>query len=443
MNYLLILVTCLSIGKLLGMDDVKVNRLDFYLRDLQNLIRDYLLKGDLHFTKTNMAPFVGLLGERHRDAITSVIITANNQWALTRSAKDLLIWNLQDKKKICSYPLLAHRKPITAAALSPNGRTALTASRDAVRLWALHQKFGTWTIIARSSFVNSVSLTDDGKWGLTQEFEGKALFWNFQDLKNIRSYELPGYSGSNLSITLSPDGRWASGSSANAGMIWDLQAPQSISLYLLQGHTDSITSLVLTPNGQWALTASLDNTVKLWDLTDPRVCFYELPLSAAYVELQALSSDGTRAVTVSADNTVIFWDLTDPNNIEQYLLQGRGYAKITSLVSTPDGLWYLTGSTDGRIVLWNLEDLTNINHYEMFLLSNDLMRDDSKVNTLSITPDGNWAFIGFYDGSVRLWHLSPASDSSLRDISWMILCKQNPHLIGGIKENYVGKSCYE
>ena len=372
-----------------------------------------------------------------------MIIAANNQWALTKSAKDLLIWNLQDKKKICSYPLLAH-KPITAAALSQNCRTALTASRDdTVRLWALHQKFGTWTIIARNSFVNLVSLTDDGKWGLTQEFEGKAFFWNFQDIKNIRSYELPGYSGSKLSIALSPDGRWASGSSANAGRIWDLQNPQSISLYLLQGHTDSITSLVLTPNGQWALTASRDNTVKLWDLTDPSdICFYELPLSATYVELQALSSDGKRAVTVSADNTVIFWDLTDPSNIDQYLLQGPGYAKITSIVSTPDGLWCLTGSTDGRVVLWNLENLTAINHYELILHNYDLIRD-SKVSTLSITPDGNWALIGFYDGSVRLWHLSPASDRSLRDISWIILCKQNPHLIGDIKENYVGKSCYE
>ena len=65
-------------------------------------------------------------------------------------------------------------------------------------------------------FLNSVSLTPDGKWALTGSGDRTARLWDFRDVNNIR---LP-----------------------------------------LQGHTNHVTSVSLTPDGKWALTGSDDTT---------------------------------------------------------------------------------------------------------------------------------------------------------------------------------------
>ena len=72
----------------------------------------------------------------------------------------------------------------------------------------------------------------------------------------------------NVSIT---DARWHMGSNGiddKTARLWDLRDTNNICSYQLQGHTDYVLSVSLTPDGKWALTGSRDNTARLWDLRD-------------------------------------------------------------------------------------------------------------------------------------------------------------------------------
>ena len=71
---------------------------------------------------------------------------------------------------------------------------------------------------------------------------------------------------------------------------------------------------------------------------------------------------------------------------------------IRSVSLTPDGKWAFSGSDDMTVRLWDLRNPESINSYP-------LSGHVGVIVSVALTPDGIWALSGSVDKTARLWNL--------------------------------------
>ncbi len=82
----------------------------------------------------------------------------------------------------------------------------------------------------------------------------KTLLW---------SKRMEGHTGSVLSVSFSPDGKFiASGSGDNTVRLWDVSSGKEIRR--MEGHTDWVRSVSFSPDGKFIASGSEDGTVRIW-----------------------------------------------------------------------------------------------------------------------------------------------------------------------------------
>lgn len=121
----------------------------------------------------------------HRHGITSVVLSPNNQFALTGSNDGTaILWDLQVKEKIIP-PLKVldkhhPKRQVMSVAFSPDGQFLLTASADnSLILWNL-QGDSLQHFKGHLDFVNTATFSPDGSEVLSGSFDGTVRRWNLQ-----------------------------------------------------------------------------------------------------------------------------------------------------------------------------------------------------------------------------------------------------------------------
>ena len=76
----------------------------------------------------------------------------------------------------------------------------------------------------------------------------------------------------------------------------------------------------------------------------------------------------------------------------------RSFARVMSLVFTPDGRRLVSGHADGAVMVWNLEDFTIVRQFHCCT--------GTWVRALAVSPDGRSLAIGAQSGELLLWDLS-------------------------------------
>jgi len=307
--------------------------------------------------------------------------------------------------------LEGHSHAVSGAALSADGDHALsgscaevapdgTCSNGELILWDV----STGTEIARleghTGWVHDVAFGPSGDVALSASDDGTLLVWDITTLEPIR--QLTADRAGIRAAAISADGTTAlSGSNQGSLTVWNLATGEPIQN--ITGHDGPITQAIFGPGdvagsaGPTALTASADSTIVLWDLeTGARIRTFTGHAGA--VTDVAAHPDGTRILSTGEDLTLRMWDIETATQTHE---QGFGF-DLASIAITPDGRTAVF-SAKTSIYLWDIGRFQEIDQLAGHAVDET---QQSSVNAIAISRDGQLALSAGSDGSVRIWNLS-------------------------------------
>ncbi|WP_445776453.1 WD40 repeat domain-containing protein [Shewanella sp.] len=173
--------------------------------------------------------------------------------------------------------------------------------------------------------------------------------------------------------------------------VWCLSACQPAPNKVIEITTDASYSASLSDNAQLALVSTANNGVQVWDLTGPNMSYQWLQGKkddTSNVIDTAMSANNTFAATIS-HNSLAIWRLDDGSSVGWWSLPS--YAQSVAIANNGQTL---VGLVDGSVMSLSPQK----NRLIQFL------GHQEKVNSVSISADGQTALTGGNDGKVMLWN---------------------------------------
>ena len=199
------------------------------------------------------------------------------------------------------------------------------------------------------------------------------------------------------SASLSNDGNIALISTANNGVqVWDLTIP-SLSYQWLQGKKDNTSNVIdtaISANRNFAATISR-NSLAIWRLDNgTSVGWWSLP---SYAQSVAIANNGHTLIGL-ADGSVM--SLSPAN---KRLIQFLGHnEKVNSVSISADGNKALSGGNDNKVILWQTQTGQPIQQWQL----------SSRITKVLINESGSLSFAGDITGNAMIWHSSSGAELS-------------------------------
>lgn len=268
--------------------------------------------------------------------------------------------------------------------VSPDGqRLATSGQHTTIRLWDANSGEQLSKMKELSTFVTSMSFSDDGRKLVTTDGAWMSL-WNLQSGKVQTAYRNVAHEVT--SICLSPNGQWiASASRDQTIKIWNASTWQEFAS--LKGHAKAVTSVAFTPDGQRVISASEDMTIKVWDLVGDNT-YLTLPQPGGSLSFHP---NDQQLAFAGSDKTIRVWNLQTGEELRTL----RGHTDGVSGVSyRPDGQRLASVSNDKTIRLWDAETGSELRV---------LTGHQEGITCLDFSPDGQRLATGSADQTVKLW----------------------------------------
>ncbi len=209
----------------------------------------------------------------------------------------------------------------------------------------------------------------------------------------VLEYTLKGHTKWVNSVTVSADGKWAaSGCDDHTIRIWNLQSGECKAT--LTGHADGIVQVKFAPDQATLFSCSFDGTIRIWD-TRSEKCLRKLKDPSPSVNCLTFLSD-EMLLAGTYDGSIRVWNLKTHQRKTTFKLHDSGLSDIA--VHVPAGIGLSVANDD--IAVWKIHDGT---HFET------LKGHSAFVRSLQITPDGLTAISSSDDGTIKLWDLKTYS----------------------------------
>ena len=373
------------------------------------------------------------------DSIKTVYLTPNGKQALCFGHKNLTCFNLtigEVLPKILGIDLFFSPKSLS---VTPDGKRALSASGNNCILWDLTTGDKLFTLSGHKSSVNDVSITPDGRYGISCSSDKTIILWDLEKGKTISENKQQRLSPFGISIT--PDGKFAffgsSDSNSNASCTLMnlnrrivqheiLATPNHKNPPYLKIYSYFVGKVAITPNGQIGISSlsnsasynvssnadDIINTINVYDLLKGKI-LQKLSGHTASILDVSITEDGRNAISSSEDESCILWDLVAGASLKIFkghyfktnaFIRGQGRT-VDKICFGPDGKLVIFSTTYSGCKIWN------------FQTGEIVPIPPPMGKAVSITPDGRWA-ISIYsipfnsiNDSIIVWNLKTGKES--------------------------------
>lgn len=289
-----------------------------------------------------------------------------------------------------------HLKDITLFVMSKDGRLAVTADEDENNfIWdlssgALVRDIGKPEAV-RINVVTAAFSPETSQLLWARRGKIMPVLWDVESGRRIGvlSSREKGHKDAIVSIAYSSDGRYiATGDSQGIVVIWN-RADRSV-VRRIKTHSGEVHFMVFIPGKNELATAGDDGAVRLWGATGTEALATLLEPSDTSVTGMICSSDGQVLYAALEDMTIKGW--TVPLRRLRGTLEFNNRI-INSIALSPDGDFMAIAEEDESIRLWDIHEGKTSWKAEL----------DDSVTQLSFSPNGKRLYSTGGDNWIREW----------------------------------------
>ena len=170
----------------------------------------------------------------------------------------------------------------------------------------------------------------------------------------------------------------------------------------LHGHNHFVSSLALNSDNTKLVSGSWDKTIRLWDIPSSKSDLIFKGHTKDVLSV-AFSHDERLIFSGSMDNSLKYWntkgELRYDNN------QFNGWVSCILNISKGKTNYIAVGCWDGTVKILNSE----------YNLDKEIPGGEYAVTSLSTDDDGDFLFIAYKDGTVKVWNIEEAASGKEED----------------------------
>lgn len=267
--------------------------------------------------------------------------------------------------------------------------------------------------------VNAIDFSGDGKWMAAScedhRVRESVMVYSAVNVSSthtvnlVRTFDeyIPFFgSGSNEVVFSFGSGSLSSGGVNGHAYVYETDGENwNNGTVINQEKTGMVNDVSMSKNGRMLATANWDNTVRLYekhDLLGWRLA-YKLDQAKSRRNAVAMSPDGTWVASCGVENEVIFYNLNlhyQPRLAHTLAYETkRRLPDCRALAFSSDSKRLALGAWDEVVRVYRTDIPKPRLEYEM----RKTHMEESEINTVSWSQDGNWLASASNDGTVDLW----------------------------------------
>jgi WD40 repeat protein/DNA-binding SARP family transcriptional activator len=268
--------------------------------------------------------------------------------------------------------------------LSPDGKhLAVPADNNTVKLWDISSGKERCSFSNPSEEVLDTYFSPDGKYLLTID-RLDYIVWEAETCQ--KQLEILTSSNFSKAAAFSADGKTIA-AVTQEGLTSIYEIVSGLEISAIQAGFN-LTVLAFSPDGERLAGGGRENFATVWDVATGQAVV-TLPINQAFggqVEAMAYSPDRKSLVIMGS-----FYKASSGENLYTLL----GHTKpVSSLAFNESGTWLITGSYDGTVKLWDLSP-----EHEVLTLSHP----SGWLYGVAFSPDGKWLVTSGEDQTAVVW----------------------------------------
>ncbi|MDY6993880.1 MAG: hypothetical protein SVR94_14935 [Pseudomonadota bacterium] len=383
----------------------------------------------------------------------------NKQWPWWLWLTSHLMIPLSSLAATGSVTTLEHQAEVYLLKFSSDGQFLASVSYDnTIKLWdvqsgQLHQQLDK-----HQGWISSIAFSPQGTLLASGSDDKTVKIWQVASGNVLHD----SWQGDAVSaISFSPQGQWlASGGDNGIVKIWEVDTGWI--QHSLRDHQGRIDTLAFQPQSQWLASSGKDNTIKLWDVVSGQLKSQLEHQSR--VSSFTFAAEGHWLAVHEGYAQMTLWQLKPLK--QRHSLPGLG-----QIAFSPNGVWLAANSTKNAINIWDVHSgqlwhalgenvsglspfafsptqdrlalsLDNKSNTIQFLdiisrqIVDTLKGHQGRVNVLTFSPEGQWLASASRDETVKLWALSPASQSESMPSKKIVETKNSERSLATISQEY-------